>query len=91
MAAIDEHIATYLQVIEIEGKSVKTIASYANTLADFRTIGRRLGFPERPEEYPSPTSTPTRGGRLRTGAVGASFRRTYRERDPTRGDLTRPI
>ena len=33
MAEIDDHIATYLQAIEIEGKSVKTIASYANTLA----------------------------------------------------------
>ena len=54
MAEIDDHIATYLQAIEIEGKSVKTIASYANTLADFRTIGRRLGFPERPEEYRVP-------------------------------------
>jgi site-specific recombinase XerD len=51
MAEIDDHIATYLQAIEIEGKSVKTIASYANTLADFRTIGRRLGFPDSPVEY----------------------------------------
>jgi site-specific recombinase XerD len=51
MAEIDDHITTSLQAIEIEGKSAKTIASYANTLADFRNIGRRLGFPERPEDY----------------------------------------
>ena len=51
MARIDEHIAIYLQAIEIEGKTPKTIASYANSLQDFRRVGQRLGLPDRAEQY----------------------------------------
>jgi len=51
MAEIDERIATYLQAVEIEGKTPKTIASYANSLADFRRAGIRLGLPERADDY----------------------------------------
>ncbi len=52
MSEIYECIATCPQAIEIEGKTAKTVASYANSLADFRTVGRRLGLPQRPAEYP---------------------------------------
>lgn len=51
MTQIDDHIATYLQAIEIEGKTSKTIASYRNSLAAFRDVGRRLGFPDRVDQY----------------------------------------
>jgi site-specific recombinase XerD len=51
MAEIDDQIATYLKAIEVEGKTVATQASYANTLADFRSVGGRLGLPERAAEY----------------------------------------
>ena len=36
---------------KVEGKTAKTRASYANTLRDFRTTGRTLGFPDTAEEY----------------------------------------
>jgi len=48
MTAIDDHISTYLQAIEFEGKTPKTIASYANSLQDFRRVGTRLAFPDSP-------------------------------------------
>jgi site-specific recombinase XerD len=79
MAEIDEHIATYLQAIEIEGKSVKTIASYRNTLADFRTIGRRLGFPESPEEYRVPHVYAFLSELRSRGASAAYQHRRHRE------------
>jgi hypothetical protein len=41
MTDIDEVIRTYLFAIEIEGKSPRTIARYANSLEDFRQGGRR--------------------------------------------------
>ena len=45
MTTIDDQIATYLHAIEVEGKTVATQASYANSLAHFRAIispsGRR--------------------------------------------------
>ena len=46
MTQIDETIASYLIALKIEGKSPKTIESYANSLEDFRRVGRRLGLPE---------------------------------------------
>ena len=45
MAQIDEVIATYLSAIETEGKAGRTIKAYREALADFRRVGRRLGFP----------------------------------------------
>ena len=51
MSEIDERIATYLSALEVEGKMPTTIASYASSLADLRRVGRRLGFPDRPDEY----------------------------------------
>ena len=43
MTQIDETIASYLTALKIEGKTPATIASYANSLEDFRRVGRRLG------------------------------------------------
>ena len=54
MAELDDHIATYLAAIAIEGKTQATQASYANSLADFRAIGRRLGLPGRAPDYTVP-------------------------------------
>jgi len=51
MAELDEQIATYLRAIEVEGKTVATQASYANSLADFRSLGRHLGLPQRAADY----------------------------------------
>lgn len=51
MTSLDDHIATYLSAIEVEGKTINTQASYASSIAHFRTIGVRLGMPERAEEY----------------------------------------
>src|SRR5690606_13763192 len=51
MASLDDHITTYLAALEVEGKTVNTIASYANSLADFRKLGRSLEMPERADEY----------------------------------------
>ena len=48
---VDELIATYLDAIVIEGKTPKTIASYANSLQDLRRVGRRLGHPEDVRAY----------------------------------------
>ena len=46
MAQIDDLIATYLNAVETEGKSVRTVDSYRDSLADFLRVGRALGFPE---------------------------------------------
>ena len=51
MAQIDDIIATYLNAVETEGKAVRTIKSYRESLADFRRVGRRLGFPDTVEDY----------------------------------------
>ena len=51
MAELDDQIMTYLRAIEIEGKTTATQASYANSLADFRAIGNRLGLPGRAPDY----------------------------------------
>ena len=51
MTELDKRIATYLTAIEVEGKTPKTIASYANSLQDFRRVGTRLGFPGRIAEH----------------------------------------
>ncbi len=51
MPHVDRAIQSYLTAIEVEGKSPKTVASYANSLADFRRIGRQLGSPEAVEDY----------------------------------------
>ena len=51
MSELDNQIATYLAAIEVEGKTRATCASYANSLADFRAIGRRLGLPDSAAAY----------------------------------------
>ena len=40
MAQIDETIASSLTALKIEGKTPKTIESYANSLADLRRVGK---------------------------------------------------
>ena len=50
-ARIDDTIATYLTAIEVERKTPRTIASYAQSLEDFRRVGRRSGLPEAVEDY----------------------------------------
>jgi integrase/recombinase XerD len=52
--AIDDEITTYLEAIAVEGKTAKTVASYTNSLRDFRAAGRRLGLPEHPDDYQVP-------------------------------------
>jgi site-specific recombinase XerD len=52
--AIDDEITTYLEAIAVEGKTAKTLASYTNSLRDFRAAGRRLGLPEHPDDYQVP-------------------------------------
>lgn len=51
MPNLDELISRYLRAITVEGKSPKTVVSYANSLADFRAVGRIVGLPDRLEEY----------------------------------------
>ena len=51
MAQIDDLIATYLNAVETEGKSVRTIKSYRDSLATFRLVGWRLGFPDAVEDH----------------------------------------
>ena len=51
MPHIDQAIQSYLTAIEVEGKSPKTVASYANSLADFRRVGRQRSLPEAVEDY----------------------------------------
>ena len=51
MAQIDDLIATYMNAVETEGKSVRTIKSYRDSLATFRLVGRRLGFPGAVEDH----------------------------------------
>ena len=51
MVQIDETITSYLTALKIEGKTPATIASYANSLEDFRRVGRRLGLPDTVREY----------------------------------------
>ncbi|MPZ22963.1 MAG: tyrosine-type recombinase/integrase [Dehalococcoidia bacterium] len=48
---IDELIGTYLTACAVEGKSANTIFSYRASLADFRRVGNRLGFPDSPDGY----------------------------------------
>jgi len=51
MHGIDQAITTYLAAIAIEGKSPRTIDSYAESIEVFRKIGRGLGFPDEVEAY----------------------------------------
>ena len=51
MTSLDDQIATYLAAIAVEGKTVNTQASYANSLRDFRRVGAALGLPVVAEAY----------------------------------------
>lgn len=50
MTDIDATVSTYLTAIAVEGKTPKTIHSYANSLSDFRRTGTKLGLPGAVEE-----------------------------------------
>ena len=78
MTSLDDQIATYLNAIEVEGKTIATQASYANSLAHFRSIGRRLALPECAADY-RVEHVYSFLSELRTrGAVDAGSRRTCR-------------
>ena len=79
MTDIDDAIRTYLVAIEIEGKSLRTIASYANSLEDFRRVGRRLGHPESPREYAVPHVYEFLGALRERGASPGYQHRRHRE------------
>src|SRR5512140_2328264 len=79
MAEIDDHIATYLAAIEIEGKTVKTQASYANSLADFRSVGRRIGLPDEAGAYTVEHVYAFLGELRRRGASAGYQHRRHRE------------
>jgi site-specific recombinase XerD len=51
MAQIDDTIATYLTAVDVEGKTPNTVLSYRASLQDFRSVGRRLDFPQELEAY----------------------------------------
>jgi site-specific recombinase XerD len=79
MTDIDEAIRTYLVAIEIEGKSPRTVASYANSLEDFRRVGRRLGHPDSPEAYAVPHVYEFLGALRERGASPGYQHRRHRE------------
>ena len=48
---LDEAIAAYLAVCEVEGKSPRTVDAYSETLATFRGVCLREGLPQRVGEF----------------------------------------
>ena len=46
MPALEELIPLYLTACTVEGKTERTVQSYAETLRQFRRAGRELGLPE---------------------------------------------
>lgn len=79
MTDIDEATRTYLVAIEIEGKSPRTVASYANSLEDFRRVSRRLGHPDSPEAYAVPHVYEFLGALRERGASPGYQHRRHRE------------
>jgi hypothetical protein len=51
-APLEHHhyVQGYLYACEAEGKSLATVASYAENLARFQAIARELGLPASPED-----------------------------------------
>jgi site-specific recombinase XerD len=79
LAELDDQIATYLRAIEVEGKTPATQASYANSLADFRTVGRRIGMPEVAADYTVGQVYTFLSELRRRGASAAFQHRRHRE------------
>ena len=46
LPALDQLIPLYLTACTVEGKTDRTVQSYAETLRQFRRAGRELGLPE---------------------------------------------
>ena len=79
MAPIDQNISTYLIAIEIEGKTPRTIHSYAESLEDFRKLGRQFGLPESLGEYEVTHVYEFLGALRRRGAAPGYQNRRHRE------------
>lgn len=79
MSEIDDRIATYLQAIQIEGKTPKTIASYVNSLQGFRRVEHCLGFPEQANDYEVPHVYAFLGALRERGASAGYQHRRHRE------------
>ena len=69
----------YLTAIEVERKTARTIASYTNSLADFRRVGRRAGLREAIEEYEVQHVCSSFGDLRRRGAAPGYQNRRHRE------------
>ena len=46
MERFEEAVPLYLKACEVEGKTDRTVQSYAETLRQFQRAGRELGLPE---------------------------------------------
>lgn len=79
MTDIDETISTYITAITVEGKTPKTIHSYANSLNDFRRTGKKLGLPTVVEDYRVEHVYGFLGAIRERGAAAAYQHRRHRE------------
>lgn len=79
MAEIDETVRTYLAAIEVEGKTPRTIDSYAESLRDFRKVGRALGLPDFAATYEVPHVYEFLAALRRRGASPGYQNRRHRE------------
>ncbi len=76
---IDEAIATYLTGLRVEGKADRTISTYAETLRDFRRVGRKLDLPDTVEAYEIEHVYAFLGDLLDRGAAPSYQHRRHRE------------
>ena len=79
MTAIDETIRTYLAAVEVEGKTPRTIDSYAESLRDFRKVGRKLRLPDHVTAYEVPHVYEFLAALRRRGASAGYQNRRHRE------------
>lgn len=79
MTDIDATISTYLTAITIEGKTPKTIHSYANSLSDFRRTGAKLELPGTVADYRVEHVYRFLGALRERGASAAYQHRRHRE------------
>ena len=54
MAKLDELVLLYLKACEVEGKTLRTVQSYRETLKHFRAAVQMLGLPEDVEAFRPP-------------------------------------
>ena len=62
MERFEEVVPLYLKACEVEGKTNRTVQSYAETLRQFRRAGRELGLPEDVAAFGRRTSTSSWAG-----------------------------